>query len=248
VVVCLIAGGAIFLAAYFVHARHTAVPALDLTLFRLATFRASVFGGFTFRIGVGALPFLLPLMLQVGFGKSPFESGLITFASAAGAMGMKMAAATMLKRFGFRAILISNALISSAFLAACAFFTDAMPVALMFAILLVGGFFRSLQFTSINTIAYAEVEQARVSRATALVSVGQQLSLSAGVALGALAVDLTAQFHGHTDLRAADFQVAFFVVAAISAMSVFIFRRLSVHAGAELSGRAPPDEKANDGR
>jgi EmrB/QacA subfamily drug resistance transporter len=248
VVVCLIVGGGIFIAAYLVHARHTAVPALDLTLFRLPTFRASVFGGFTFRIGVGALPFLLPLMLQVGFGKSPFESGLITFGSAAGAMGMKMAAATMLKRFGFRAILISNALISSAFLAACAFFSEAMPVALMFAILLIGGFFRSLQFTSINTIAYAEVEQARVSRATALVSVGQQLSLSAGVALGALAVDLTAQFHGHMELQAADFQVAFVVVAAISAMSVFIFQRLSVHAGAELSGRALPDDKASDGR
>ena len=243
VVVSLIIGGSVFIAAYLVHAKHTAIPALDLTLFKLPTFRASVLGGFIFRIGIGALPFLLPLMLQVGFGKSPFESGLITFASAAGAMGMKMAAATLLKRFGFRAILMFNAVLSSCFLAACAFFTEAMPVALMFFILLVGGFFRSLQFTSINTIAYAEIEQARVSRATALVSVGQQLSISAGVAIGALAVDLTAQFRGHADLHAEDFQTAFLIVAAISALSVFIFSRLSPEAGAELSGRAPRDPK-----
>ena len=217
--------------------------ALDLTLFRLPTFRASVLGGFMFRIGVGALPFLLPLMLLVGFGKSPFESGLITFASAAGAMGMKLAAAAMLKRFGFRSILMLNALLSSLFLAACALFADTTPVALMFGVLLIGGFFRSLQFTSVNTLAYAEVEHSRVSRATALISVGQQLSISSGVALGALAVDLTAQFHGHADLRAADFQAAFVIVAAISALSFFIFIRLPADAGAELSGRTKIDPK-----
>ncbi len=243
VVASLIVCGAIFTTAYVVHAKHTAIPALDLTLFKLPTFRASVLGGFIFRIGIGALPFLLPLMLQVGFGKSPFESGLITFAAAVGAMGMKMAAATMLKRFGFRAILMFNAILSSCFLAACAFFTEAMPIAVMFAILLVGGFFRSLQFTSINTIAYAEIEQARVSRATALVSVGQQLSISTGVALGALAVDLTAQFRGHAQLQAEDFQAAFLIVAVISALSVFIFARLHTDAGAELSGRALNDPK-----
>ena len=113
IVAALVAGGAIFIAAYIVHARHTENPALDLTLFRLPTFRASVLGGFMFRLGIGALPFLLPLMLQVGFGMSPFHSGLITFASAVGAMGMKMAAVTLLRRFGFRTILIVNALISA---------------------------------------------------------------------------------------------------------------------------------------
>jgi EmrB/QacA subfamily drug resistance transporter len=238
VVAALIAGGAIFIAAYLVHARHTANPALDLTLFRLPSFRASVLGGFIFRLGIGALPFLLPLMLQVGFGKTPFASGMITFGSAAGAMGMKMAAATMLKRFGFRTILMINALISAGFLAACAAFTQATPAAAMFALLLVGGFFRSLQFTSINTIAYAEVEQSRVGRATALVSVGQQLSLSAGVAFGALAVDLSARFRGHDVLAAGDFAPAFIAIAAVSALSVAVFARLPADAGAELAGRS----------
>ncbi len=144
VVASLMTGGAIFLAAYLVHARHTANPALDLTLFRLPTFRASVTGGFVFRLGIGALPFLLPLMLQVGFGMSPFHSGLITFTAAIGAMTMKMAAATLLRRFGFRTILVFNALVSAGFLATCATFTQATPVAVMVALLLVGGFFRSL--------------------------------------------------------------------------------------------------------
>jgi len=247
-VVSLIIGGAIFTAAYLVHARHVAVPALDLTLFRLPTFRASVLGGFVFRLGIGALPFLLPLMLQVGFGMTPFQSGLITFASAVGAMGMKMAAATVLKRFGFRTILVFNALVSAAFLAACATFTQTTPVAAMLALLLVGGFFRSLQFTSINTIAYAEVENARVSRATALVSVGQQLSISAGVALGALAVELNVQFRGGGTLQAADFPPAFLVVAAISALSVPIFARLPADAGAELADRAPTPTETSDHR
>src|SRR6202140_1040593 len=205
VVAARVVGGVCFIAAYLVHARHTANPALDLTLFRLPTFFASVTGGLIFRLGLGALPFLLPLMLQIGFGMSPFQSGMITFASALGAMGMKWATATILRRFGFRTILVTNAIISSAFLAVCAGFTQTTPVAVMVALLLVGGFFRSLQFTSINTIAYAEVDPSRVSRATALVSVGQQLAVSTGVALGALVVELTVEFKGGGILGASDF-------------------------------------------
>jgi EmrB/QacA subfamily drug resistance transporter len=246
VVAALVASGVIFIAAYLVHARRTPTPALDLTLFRLPTFRASVLGGFVFRLGIGALPFLLPLLLQVGFGMTPFQSGMITFASAAGAMTMKMAAATLLKRFGFRTILVVNSLVSAAFLAACAAFTQTTPVAAMLALLLVGGFFRSLQFTSINTIAYAEVEHARVSRATALVSVGQQLSVAAGVALGALAVELSVHFRGDGTLQAADFPPAFLIVAAISALSLPIFLRLPPDAGAELANRTPAPTETSD--
>jgi EmrB/QacA subfamily drug resistance transporter len=247
-VAALVVVGACFIAAYLVHARHTKNPALDLSLFRIPTFRASVLGGFTFRLGIGALPFLLPLMLQVGFGKSPFQSGLITFASAMGAMGMKMAAVTILRRFGFRNILVVNAVISAGFLATCATFTQATPAAIMVALLLVGGFFRSLQFTSINTIAYADIEPARVSRATSLVSVGQQLSLSAGVAVGALAVELAVRLRDAGPLAAADFRPAFLVVAAISALSVLIFAKLPPDAGAELANRMPAPTETSDQR
>jgi EmrB/QacA subfamily drug resistance transporter len=248
VVVALVVGGVCFIAAYLVHARHTANPALDLTLFRLPTFFASVTGGFIFRLGLGAMPFLLPLMLQVGFGMTPFQSGMITFATALGAMVMKWATVTILRRFGFRTILVSNALIGSAFLAVCAGFTQTTPVAVMVVLLLVGGFFRSLQFTSINTIAYAEVDSGRISRATALISVGQQLAVSTGVALGALAVELTVRFKGNGILQANDFPPAFLAVAAISALSVFIFARLSPDAGAELANRFPAPTETSDQR
>jgi len=246
VVVALVVGGACFLAAYFVHARHTAIPALDLTLFCLPTFFASVVGGFMFRLGLGALPFLLPLMLQVGFGMSPFHSGLVTFASAAGAMGMKWATGPILRRFGFRNILVVNALISSAFLGVCAGFTVTTPVAVVMGLLLLGGFFRSLQFTSINTIAYAELDNARVSRATSLVSVAQQISIAAGVALGALAVEVTLNLRGGAALEAADFPPAFLVVTAISAASALIFARLPADAGAELANRLPAPAEPTD--
>jgi predicted MFS family arabinose efflux permease len=118
----------------------------------------------------------------------------------------------------------------------------------MVALLLVGGFFRSLQFTSINTIAYAEIEPARASRATSLVSVGQQLSLSAGVAVGALAVELAMRFRDAGPLAAADFRPAFLVVAAISALSVLIFAKLPPDAGAELANRMPAPTETSDQR
>jgi MFS family permease len=248
VVVALVFGGACFIAAYLAHARHTENPALDLTLFRLPTFFASVVGGFTFRLGLGALPFLLPLMLQIGFGMTPFQSGMITFATALGAMGMKWAVVFILRRFGFRNILVVNSVISAAFLAVCAAFTVTTPIALMMILLFVGGFFRSLQFTSINTIAYAEVEPQRVGRATALVSVAQQLSVSSGVALGAMAVELTVYLRGGGPLQAADFPPAFLAVALISAFSALLFARLAPDAGAEMADRLPTPAEPSDQR
>jgi EmrB/QacA subfamily drug resistance transporter len=239
VVAALIVAGAIFTTAYLLHARRTPQPALDLTLFRLPTFRVSVLGGFLFRLGLGALPFLLPLMLQVGFGMTPFQSGLITFATALGSISMKIATATILRRLGFKTVLVVNTVISAAFLAACAGFTIATPAAVMVAILLVGGFFRSLQFTSINTIAYAEIEPARVGKATALVAVGQQLSIAAGVALGAFAVEATVVWRGHAAIEAADFQPAFIVVALVSVCAALVFSRLAPDAGAEMANRLP---------
>jgi EmrB/QacA subfamily drug resistance transporter len=244
----LIAVGAAASAAYVVHARRTPAPVLDLSLLSVPTFRASIVGGFLFRVGVGGMPFLLPLLLQVGFKLSPFQSGLITFCSALGAMTMKTAIVGILKQFGFRTVLSVNALVSSAFLAACAAFTPGTPFAIMMAILLVGGFFRSLEFTSINTIAYADIEPARVARATALASVAQQLSLSAGVALGALAVDVTVQLRQQPVITAADFPPAFILMAAISALSGLVFWRLPANAGAELADRTPAPTESSDQR
>jgi predicted MFS family arabinose efflux permease len=132
--------------------------------------------------------------------------------------------------------------VSAVFLAACAWFSASTPFVLMFAILLVGGFFRSLQFTSTNVLAYAEVDERRMSRATALTAVGQQLSLSAGVALGGAAVELTVWSRADATITAADFPPAFLLIALISAVSALIFARLPPDAGAELAHRTPPGE------
>jgi len=220
-----------------IHARRSASPVLDFALLRLPTMRASIIGGFLFRLGIGALPFLLPLLMQVGFGLSPFKSGLVTFSSAVGAMGMKTLAARLIKTFGFRNIMVINALVSSVFLGACALFTATTPLLLIMIILVVGGFFRSLQFTAINTVAYADVEPAQMSRATTLVSVNQQLALSAGVAVGAFSVETTMALRHVSELSAADFAPGFLVVAVISAVSTYFFYQMPTDAGHQVSGR-----------
>jgi EmrB/QacA subfamily drug resistance transporter len=237
VVAALISLGAISAVAYVFHSRRIAAPILDLSLLKLPTFRASIVGGFLFRMGVGALPFLLPLLLQIGFHLTPFQSGLITFTSALGSMFMKAAVAGVLNRYGYRDVLIYNALISSAFLSACAAFLPGVPYWAMIVVLLAGGFFRSLQFTSINTIAYAEVESKRISRATTMVAAAQQLALSTGVAVGALVVEITLRLKGSTTMGVTDFPPAFLIVSVLSASAALIFMELPTDAGAELTNR-----------
>jgi EmrB/QacA subfamily drug resistance transporter len=236
-VAAIIGVGAVCLVAYVAHARRAPHPIIDLALLRISTFRAAVYGGFLFRIGLGAVPFLLPLMLQVGFGLSAYESGFLTFISAAGAMVMKTTAQPILKRLGFRRVLIGNALVAVCFLAANGLFTPTTPHWLIMTVLLVGGFFRSLQFTALNAICYADVPRDSMSNATSFAAVGQQLSLSTGVAIGAAALETVRATHHDGALRAADFAPAFFIVAAISALSLFSFLRLAPNAGDELTGR-----------
>ena len=236
-VAALVAIGIIAMTLYVMHAKRTASPVLDFTLLRLPTMRAAIIGGFLFRLGIGSLPFLLPLLMQVGFGLSPFKSGLVTFASAVGAMGMKTLAARIIRTFGFRNIMVINAIVSSVFLAASALFTVTTPLLLIMIILLVGGFFRSLQFTAINTVAYAEVDPPQMSRATTLVSVNQQLAISAGVAVGAFSVESTMLMRHVSELSADDFAPAFIVVSVISAISAYFFWQMPDDAGHEISGR-----------
>ena len=237
-VLALILGGCAILFAYMRHARSAPHPILDLKLLAIPTFRASVAGGFLFRLGIGALPFLLPLLLQLGLGMTPFQSGCLTFATAAGSMAMKTAAQRILRRFGFRGVLVVNALVSSAFLALYGTFSVGTSVALMFVLLLAGGFFRSLEFTGINALAYADIDNPAMSRATSFASVVQQLSLSSGVAAGAAVIELSRFAHGDPALAARDFGAAFMVVAAVSAVSALIFWQLPIDAGATLTGAA----------
>ncbi len=237
IIAALIVGGAAATFAYIIHARRVPAPVIDLSLFKLRTFRAGVVGGFIFRVGAGALPFLLPLLLQIGFGRTPFQSGMITLSTAVGAMMMKWAVPRILRQVGFRNALTWNSLIASVMLMACAAFTATTPVVAIVAVLLLGGFFRSLQFTSVNTIAFAEIEPPRMSRGTALVAVAQQLSQSVGVAVGALVVETVLRVRGHGTLNAEDFPPAFIVVGLIAATSTFLFATLPPDAGADMAKR-----------
>jgi MFS family permease len=212
---------------------------LDLRLFRIGTFRSGVLGGSLFRIGLGATPFLLPLMLQIGFGLDAFQSGLLTFVAALGAMAMKFTASKILRRYGFRTVLVFNGVICIVSLMINGLFTPATPHWVIVGVLLVGGFFRSLQFTSLNAVSYADVTRPDMSQATAIASVVQQLSASVGVALAALVLEVAQALRGDETLVAADFSIAFFFMAFLATLSIASYAGLPKDAADEVAGRAP---------
>jgi EmrB/QacA subfamily drug resistance transporter len=234
------------LAAYVVHARRHPKPLLDLKLFELPTYRAGVAGGALFRIGIGASPFLLPLMLQLGFGLSPVQSGLLTLVSAIGAIFMKTIAARVLKRFGFRRVLVLNGLLASVILCGFGLFEADTPHVVILAVLLISGFLRSLQFTSLNAISYAEVDSPRMGQASSLSGMAQQLSLSLGVAIGGYLLEIAGALHGRPATDVDNFLFAFVGVGLVSASSAWMMWRLPRNAGAEMSGRARPGEEVSE--
>lgn len=232
----IVLGGG-FLFVYGRHARRIANPVIDMRPFQYPTFRAGVLGGSLFRIGAGATPFLLPLMFQLGFGLDPFNSGLLTCTTAIGAMFMKTLTVLILKRFGFRQVMVINALVSSAALAVYGAFTAQTPHALIIAILILSGCLRSLQFTAVGAIGFADIGKELMSQASSLQSMTQRLAQSLGVAVGAYALELSSQLQGHPSIVASDFWPAFVVIALISGSSVFYNVAMPRDAGAELSGR-----------
>ena len=235
-VVTLLASGAAFVLLYLRHARRVAHPVLDLSLFRIATFRASLVGGFLTRTSIGALPFLLPLLLQLGFGLSAFRSGCITLTGALGAIAIKPFASPVLRRYGFRAVLIANSLISALLIALIALIGPLTPVALIALLLIVAGFFRSLQMTAVNTLGYADMSEIAMSRATTLASVAQQFAMSVGVGAAALILHLALVLRGAEQVVAGDFPPAFLAVALITASAALIFLPLRRDAGGSVSG------------
>ncbi len=230
--------GAALLGLYIRHALRHPHPLLRLDLLRVPTYRAGVLGGSLFRIGIGATPFLLPLMLQLGFGLDPLESGLVTFTSTAGAMLMKVLAPRILRGLGFRPVLVWNGLLASLLLCGFGLFRADTPYALMVGVLLTSGFLRSLQFTSINAIAYADIDQARMSQASSLAAMAQQLSLALGVTIGGFALSIATRLTGTGDGTPINFTFAFLTVGLVSLVSVLQMRKLAPDAGAEMAGRA----------
>ena len=244
----LISFGVVCLALYVRHAATAKNPILDLKLLRIPTFRAGVEGGSFYRIGVGAIPFLMPLMFQLGFGLTAFQSGLLSCWAAAGAMAMKFSTSTLLRRFGFRQLLIVNGVVSCLFIAAYGLLSAATSLVLISLLLLAGGFLRSLQFTALNALSYADIDRANTSNATTFYAVAQQFSLSAGVAVAAFILEAVQALRGEPVIAADDFSVAFFIVAGIAVLSVFQFMRLDANAGSFGSWRretaAPPWRKS----
>ena len=234
--VALILLGAVLITLYVHHARVAANPILDLRLLSVQTLRVSVSAGFFYRVAAGAIPFLLPLLLQIAFHATPLQSGLITCISALGALLMKFVAAGMLKRFGFRQLLIVNGFISCAFMASMAAFTATTPILVMYFILMMGGLARSLQFTSLNTIAYSDIPNAAIARANGLYTVAQQLSLALGVALAAVVLEASQWLRGAVELGQQDFAAAFMVVAIGGLLAIPSFTKLKPTAGDAVSG------------
>ena len=234
----LIAAGVVAGALYAWHARYCAQPVLDFRIMRVATFRLSVICGSLSRISAGAQPFLLPMMLQLGFGMSAAQSGLITFSSSIGSLMMRVTAPALLRRLGFRAVLIWVGSIAVVLVTGIAAIRPAWPEALIYLLLIASGFFQSLQFMAYNTIAYADVSRARMSVATSFYTTFQQMALTLGIAVSAAVLAASLALRGHTAPMLGDFSVAFLVVAGISALAPLISLQLEHTAGAELSGQA----------
>ncbi len=231
--------GATAAAAYVRHARVVAHPLLDLRLFELQSFDAGIWGGCLFRIGVGAVAFLFPLMLQIGFGLDALTSGALTFVTSAGALLSKVFGGRILKAFGFRRVLIANSVLAVASIGLTGFLTPLTPHLLIVLLMLMSGVFRSLQFTSMHALSYADIAPRQAGAATSISSVAQQVSLSMGVAIGAVALEWSQAAHRHAAPQAGDFSNALFVVAGLSALCIFKMVRLPANAGHELTAGPP---------
>ena len=226
--------GALALVLFVRHALRAPRPVMNLRLLSLSSFRASVIGGTLLRLGLGASPLLLPLLLQVGFGWSPVKAGLVTISQSLGALALKPIAARVLGRFGYRNVLVASALATGVATAAPAAFHPQTPELAIFLVLLVSGFARSCHFTAANALAYAEVARPDVSQASTLSTVLQQVGLSLGVSLGGLTLHLA---QGSGPLTADRFVWPFLAIGAISILAAPAYLSLSPDAGAEIGGR-----------
>ncbi|OPB00994.1 MFS transporter [Pseudomonas fluorescens] len=221
------------------HCRRHPDPLLPLQTLSINTFRVSILGGSLFRLAISALPFLLPLLFQVGFGLSPVDAGLLVLAVFAGNLAMKPFTTPIMQRFGFRTVLLVNGALGIALVAACALFTVQTPFTVIAAVLFVGGLSRSMQFTCYNSIGFADVPKAQMSEASALFSMAFQLAMGLGVSIAALLLRASMAAQGHdVQASAADFRVAFVGVALLGILGLFDVYRLPAGAGESVLNRS----------
>jgi EmrB/QacA subfamily drug resistance transporter len=239
----LLAVSILLLAGYGFHATRSAYPMLRLTLFRIRTFRAAVGGSFVTRLGIGGIPFLFPLLYQVGLGFTPVQSGLLMMPQAIAAMTLKIAMPKILSRVGYRGVLISNTLIIGLMILLFATIGKATPVWMIVAEVFFYGFFTSLQYTSMNTLVYADVTEEQESGASSIASTVQQMAISFGVASASLVtVFFLPSRSSSTEQFIHGIHQAFFVLGGMTLLSTIVFCELrrgdgdSVSQGKELHG------------
>ncbi|RUW63153.1 DHA2 family efflux MFS transporter permease subunit [Mesorhizobium sp. M7A.F.Ca.US.008.03.1.1] len=222
------------------HLRRAPHPLLDLASFKVLTFAISTLAaGTIFRVAINATPFLLPLLFQVGFGLSPVDAGMMILAYFLGNLGMKTVTTPTLRRFGFRSVLVVNGLIASAAIMACAAISPQTPQALVVALMLIAGLSRSMQFTALNTLAFADIDAAQRSSAATLSSMLQQVAMLFGVAVAAAILNLSQIVRDRPALDLVDFRIAFLAIGAIGLVAALRFLVLPPSAGAEVSGHSP---------
>jgi EmrB/QacA subfamily drug resistance transporter len=235
VVIALAVLLAVFGGLFLRHVQRTAKPILDLGLLKYQTFRASLTGGTLVRLGVGATPFLTPLLLQVGLGWTPVKAGFVTIATGLGAMSVRTIVRKVIGRFGFRTVLLASGVGAAVLSSIPGFFRESTPVWLMFLAMFLAGMIRSTQFISANTIAYADVPAEQVTRASTLAAVVQQIGLSLGVSFGALMLTITRG--GGGALTPDRFTLPFLMIGASTLLAQPIYAALNKDAGSEISGR-----------
>jgi EmrB/QacA subfamily drug resistance transporter len=237
IILASIAAGVLCSGLYLIHARGASAPIIDLSLLRIRTFAASLSGGGLFYLSTTSSVFLLALLLQLGFGFSAFQAGLMTLASAVGSVAMRFTFRPLLRPLGFRRLLIGNAVVSGGFLIGCGFFHVTTPYVVIALTLLIGGFSRSIQFTAVQSLGYAEMPAELFSRATSFLAMAQQLAQSFGVGLAALVVHLSLTWHDRAAITSDDVALAYFIIGFLVLGSVVVFYRLPSHAGVELNDR-----------
>jgi EmrB/QacA subfamily drug resistance transporter len=236
-ILALLALSAVLLAGYGLHAMRAPYPLLHLALFRIRTFRAAVSGSFFTRISIGGIPFLFPLLYQVGLGYTPIQSGLLMMPQAFAAMSLKMTMPRILAHFGYRSVLVGNTVMLGLLIMLFATIGGATPVWLIVSQLFMYGFFQSLQFTSMNTLVYADVSSAEAGAASSIASTAQQLSMSFGVAAASLVAALFIPDHHHAAPRQliSGIHEAFLVLGIGTVVSTLVFAGLKRTDGSAVS-------------
>ena len=218
--------GTIAAALYWWHYKRTDEPLLDLSLFRRRLFRITVVAGAFFRFGTGAMPFLFPLMLQIGFGLNAFQSGMVTFATAVGAFAAKFFAEPILHRMGFRPALLVSTALTALGVFGMAVYSPSTPMPLMMAFLVLTGFVQSIFWTATNAFTFADIPDAEAGQANVMSQVAVQLSLAVGVALGGGVLEGMRLMHGGGEPLLSDFHWAFWVIGGVTLISTALFLRL----------------------